>query len=465
MSITFPSLTAIDWVLSALVLAIICCAIYLFGNYCTHCIDQAWTASFGLNFIQNETYVEDLTFANSAGDFRFFGMTLAYVNGKLAATFSTHPYFFALISTCFTLLSNVFWYLGFKRLFNRNIALFTTLCLFIATTSFGVSQINRPEALLFLLCSVSFCCASYRYYFIAAILAGICIEIHPMGFICFIYLTGVLLITDDRKLIKHWLAIGIAGLIGLGYFLLLHHPYLELYQTILSQARSTNFIQNNFIFDYFFDVRFFKNVPEAFLLFAMIVVTLIKKNAFSNTAVRLSLLWLIAILLFSLLIGRSNTQYGIYLLPPLFLLSISQLYQLKIFKPIIVLIAVFYLLQYMALIYINGHFRMHQYHNQISQHLPIKSEGTIYLGHSNHWFTFINDPDRQFYTVQGHDFNFLKNQRFIWIRDSIWESINAQPTTEFQKLAKKCPMKLLSHFDYGRHSVRFEQYDCRKIAP
>ncbi len=54
----------------------------------------------------------------------------------------------------------------------------------------------------------------------------------------------------------------------------------------------------------------------------------------------------------------------------------------------------------------------------------------------------------------------IENKRFVWIRNNIWDQYGFA-SEKLNRLSMQCPITLLDTWQYGKHTVRFEQYDCR----
>ncbi len=445
------------------VICIVICYIYLYGNYCDSCYDAAWIASRAHEFAHHNIVV-DWIFTMGA-DLRFFGLTYAAIYGWLSLIFGSSYSYYLSLTTFFSLISILFWYIGLKRLFNAQVAFYTVLCLAVSIAFLKSSQYPRTESLTFFLCSLSFFSASYRQYLIAGIIGSIAFETHPIGLVSFVYLTGVLLNSDDRMYLKYWLHIGIGGLIGLGYFILLHYPFLGDYLAMFDQykAGGNAFFtgSSNLFHIYFIDSRYYYKTFELVILIMTTIMAIMNKEAFKQTPARLALIWWILLIVFIMIIKGANPYYAIFLMPPLFLLLVSQILSFKKFKLILSLLIFYCLLQYIALIYLLDGFNRNEYKEKFDQTVQQISNENMFIGAGKYWFFLKSRPDTKFYV----HFNInapIENNKFVVIRSNIWDS-NIRDThalnTKLQHLA--CPMKQLAKFNYNKHIVQFEQYDCR----
>ena len=332
------------------------------------------------------------------------------------------------------------------------------LCLLLDTFVSGAVK-TRPDALVYMLSALATLLACKRSWFLAGFVISIAIETHPAAIIGFAIVISVWLSEKSRfdgSYIKKYLPRLIAGgLLGIAYYLSLHFEHLNELILLLQSTSSSSLLDRSFLYLHFFEAGYNRYIVN-------LVIFLLAYRLFYIKCNKNSQLWrflhyaTIGVILADLITGRGNLLYAIHAYP-IFVLVLLVAWQ-RLHKPKSWLIAGFFCLmlpQY-AYVFVKNHdFYFPTYISLIEQHAQLN---TVHIGHFAHWFAFNREQTDDYFNMRIERV-LSENKKFVWIRDSVWESINAP---RFKQL-RKCPMELLSSFTYAGHTVRFEQYDCRNV--
>ena len=433
--------------------------------YGQHGVDDAWTLSFDYYYLK-DGYEFDRIFGNGHGVVAYFGKTHAFLYGLWSEIFGWNRLTNRVLSTIFVVAGVFLWaIIAWKMTGSKQLATaFIILCLLLDIFINSATKV-RPEALTFFLGAIALLSAIYNRWFWAIIASFIALETHPAGALYGLFVAAVWFSQIEWKKAYSYKTyfpfISLAVLLGGCYYWWLHGDNWRSLEIIIDSSSGRIIEDKFYLISHFFHAKFYRYLPLFFIFIAAYCIFYWKYNLNDK-------LWLFlnAATLF-IIIGafvnqRGNANYALHAYPIFTLVLLWAYTRFKhSYTPLVVLTALFTLPQYAVVAYLNGNFYFPTYIQTIKKHTST-TENMIHLGHSSHWFAFSDNTKNahSFYAV-GNNKAPIDEQQFVWIRDSKWESLNAMPSSKLKILIKKCPMHLLSSFEYSGHNVRFEQYDCR----
>ncbi len=369
--------------------------VLLLGKYRLEDLDDTWSLSYARNYVLHGIEV-DPTFGGPAR-ILYFGKTHAWFTGHvLDLTGWTREK--AHLLSIFLLSTAAFLWVPILRRLNYGLPLACSFAVLALLTEpfFSAAQSARPEAFVFLLCTLALLFFVQGSYFLCAFTACVAVESHPMGVMAFFYVTATALsggrwrdIPKGRSLIKF-----LSGfLLGTAYYFWLHGAVLAgLSQTVAEGNTQVGRALNNYLYDYFFKTKYLRHLPELGLIFA--AVFLYWRNRFwKDNSFAWILFW--ATVVSTLLLSRPNFHYALYAYPA-FLLLILAVAEKKERLKVVLALCLFLLLPQYAFIYSqNRFFDLNQQLGTIKSAIP--QDSLPVLGSANEWFSFI---DREFYSTQ-----------------------------------------------------------------
>ena len=429
--------------------------------YGLHGVDDAWTLSFDYYYLRDGN--EFAQIAGGNGMVAYFGKTHAFVYGLWAEVWGWERLPMRALSTIFIVIGAFLWG-AVAWHFTRNKAFCIStiiLCLLLDTFVSGAVKV-RPDALVYMLSAAATLLACRRKWFLAGLLISIAIETHPAAIISFFIVISVWFSEKSRfefSYIKKYLPRLIAGgALGIAYYLSLHYEHLQKLIPFIQQASADGIINRSFLYQHFFNAaydRYLINLPIFIFAYGLFYLKCNKNSALW----RLLHYATLGILIADLISGRGSLLYALHAYP-IFVLVVLSAWQ-RLHKPLVWLITGFFLLMLPQYSYVWAKYHNFYFPTYISLIKQHTQPNTIHKGHFAHWFAFTDD-DRADYFYANIRLASVDNKPFVWIRDSVWEPINAGPGKYLKKLSKECPMELLSSFNYAGHTVRFEKYDCSK---
>ena len=451
--------------LQILVATLILVSIYtlMIPFYGLHGIDDTWSLSFVYHYWR---YGDEFgQFDHGLGVVAYFGKTHAFIYGLWSEIWGWERLPMRALSTILVVIGALLWgAIAWHFTRNRNFVISTViLCLLLDTFVSGAVKI-RPDALVYMLSALATFLACKRKWFLAGFIISLAIETHPAAIFGFAIVISVWFSEKSRfdgAYIKQYLPRLIAGgMLGIAYYLSLHFEHLQ--DLLAHIQKSSEYGLRRFsLYQHFFDATYNRYLPN--LLIFIIAYGLFYRQCNRNSQFGRFLHYAtLGILIADLATGRGNWLYAIHAYP-IFVLVLLTVWQ-HLSKPWSWLIAGFFCLmapQYGYVLAKNYDFYFPTYISLIKQHVQ---PNTMHAGHFAHWFAFNDNRENYFY-VTGEVGKSFSDKRFIWIRDSVWEPINVTITRKFKRLTQECHKELLSSFMYAGHTVRFEQYDCRKIKP
>lgn len=373
---------------------------FLHGIYRLDNTDDAWTMSFIYNFWKNGV-MTDKTFGDASGLPHYFGMTQAVLYGEILDITNWTKNGGHLISTFFMVISTAGWYfivlqLGYEKQMARAFAL---LMLF-TEAFFGAANQARPDSMTFCIASLSLLSGINRQWILAGALAVVAIENHPMGAVamiyalCYILNKRRILFAGRRMLLSIIQRYAFGCLLGLVYYLALHHSDQPLLGAIL-KSKATG-VGTNLLYNYFFLTKYQRHLPELAIIIAAAAIYLRNKHYRDDS---FSGLFAGVMLFVTFLIPRANFHYMVYIYPALLLLIVSTAQRMNRLNLLMLVFLLLLIPQY-GMVYRQNHgYRFDDYIQTVSVAVP--PDGLPVMGGPNDWFAF---QERQFYCYYEPDY-------------------------------------------------------------
>jgi hypothetical protein len=260
----------------------------LFGNYRPHTvIDTPWYLSFSYNYCIKGIDT-DVTFGSvfpgGMGGTVAFGKLAAMVQCAALAPFNWSLVAANVLSLAGVVLSMaaIFTFLvgeGFSRLGA------VTCCLALAATEPFVAMANesRYEYVTFPLAVCGLVLAARRHLLLAGLISALAIEVQPIGVMAPIYLLSYELsrmIKTRRFRVEFDRAVKMAlgGVLGLAVYFVLHPHILALLDASPNPAEWGKEGSFHFLYEYFFDTKLYRRLPELAGFAACLVVHIWRKD-------------------------------------------------------------------------------------------------------------------------------------------------------------------------------------------
>jgi hypothetical protein len=271
------------------VMAVFVAAIYIamFGNYRINLsIDTPWYLSISYNYCV-KGIDNDATFGASFP----FGMGGTVAFGKLAAIVqcgALAPFNWSLIAAnilsvaCVVLsMAAIFVFLvgeGFGRLAA------ITCCLALAATEPFVAMANQSkyEYITFLLAVCGLLLASRRHLILAGLISVLAIEVQPIGIMAPVYLLShelsrMLQTRRFRIEFSRVAKLVLGGMLGFAVYFILH-PHILALLASSSNSAGWNAYPTHFLYDYFFQVRLYRHLPELAVFAACLLIHIWRRD-------------------------------------------------------------------------------------------------------------------------------------------------------------------------------------------
>jgi len=384
--------------LGGYILAIFFVYLGLHGIYQPDNIDDAWYLSFSHNHIV-KCIETDVSFGAEAGSGGYggvvlFGKTFTYLYGHALNLIGWTKSNAHLISTMCIVLSAACWIAILHHLkFGRRLAVFFGLSMLLSEPFFKAGNVARPDSLCFLVVSAALFLFLRRRYGFAGFLSMVAIEIHPVGISAFLFIASVVVsrgfVSNENRWFKwvHMAAWLFAGTVaGVLYYVALHINNLNDLSLVLSQG-NTGSGSRNILFEYFFKTKYFRHIPEFVAIVICVAVFVFKRYYRENSLITI---FLIASLLFTVIICRPNFSYVIYVYPAFILLFLWVFERQGRLGLAAGLLLVYLLPQYGFVYWHNRHWDMEKYLSQVRSLIP--AGNSPIMGMPNDWFAFVDRP-------------------------------------------------------------------------
>ncbi|BAP57180.1 hypothetical protein THII_2883 [Thioploca ingrica] len=388
-------------------------------NYNPYRVDDTWFASFIYNDYVKNIQVDTVfggEVTHGMGGTQLFGKFYTLTYGSIIDLFLgdwTKANFYTITIGLLILTSFIWYFILLKLGISKIYAIYYVLLILYSYTFFVAAHSVRPEIFILFWTSLSLLATLFKKYTLSILFAFIAIETHPIGSISlFINLAVLLEKNYQEDIIKNWqrilLKVTLALLISLSVYLYFHYDYL--YKITAIKAASQPFL-DVFIYKYYFLSTYYRTFPELVLILIS-VYFYISKGLYKTNSILLHLF--IAVIIFSLLIGRGNVAYAVLLYPIFWLLIFSLFIHINQFSLLIALTIVFYLPQYAFLYYRSFHYADYgkSYRSFLLANVP--QDNLPVVGFPNDYWSFIDKRD--FYHVCY--FNpafFQQNIRMAWL--------------------------------------------------
>jgi hypothetical protein len=275
--------------LSISIIAVLIMAVYaaMFGNYRSYsAIDTPWYLSISYNYCIKGIDT-DATFGGSfpfaMGGTVIFGKLAAMVQCAALAPFDWSLVAANVLSVAGVVLSMaaIFLFLvgeGFSRLGA------VTCCLALAATEPFVAMANQSkyEYITFLLAVCSLLLAARRHLFLAGLISVLAIEVQPIGIMAPIYLISYELsrMIQARRFRLEFGRVAklmVGGVLGLAVYFILHPDILALLAASSNSAGWSAY-PTHFLYEYFFEARLYRHLPELTVFTACLVVHIWRRD-------------------------------------------------------------------------------------------------------------------------------------------------------------------------------------------
>jgi hypothetical protein len=364
------------------VIAVFVMAVYaaLFGVYrCNHAIDTPWYLSISYNYcIKNIN--TDATFGGSfpaaTGGTVAFGKLAAMVQCATLAPFNWSLVAANVLSVAGVVLSMaaIFAFLvgqGFSR-FGA-----VTCCLALAATEPVVAMANQSkyEYITFLFAVCGLLLAARRHLFLAGLISVLAIEVQPIGIMAPIYLIAyelsrMIQIRQFRLELDRVAQIVLGGVLGVAVYFILHPEILALLAAS-SNSAGWNAYPTHFLYEYFFEARLYRHLPELVVFTACLLVHIWRRD---YTRWPFPIIASVGTLFIGFLLHHGNGYYTPFWYFPSFLLVFLTISAAWRAAAVPVLVLVFFVPQY-AVAYIEGRKYADQGELQVARS-AIASRGT-----------------------------------------------------------------------------------------
>ncbi|MCB0520038.1 MAG: hypothetical protein H6577_14525 [Lewinellaceae bacterium] len=378
-------------------------AIYflLHTKYYRYYIDDAWWVSDIWYFIKEGRMEEVLFRAPDAPDrVIIFGKLYFYIYGAFMELFGWTKGAALLLSSLITWLGAGVWWLITRQLrLSGNLQILVPLGILIFPAFFSAAHLTRPDALVFLLVSLTFFAFLKKQYFLSGLLLLMAMETHLMGVTGAFYCLAWVLyhwreyLRDWKKFLGIIARCALGAVAGMGYYYLLHQhefSFALLYDTLTMYSGMNNF-RFGFIVKYFFQYYWYRHAWELLLLLASLFIFV--KNKMWKGGHFASLL-LPVMVLSSFVTGRPNANYMIFVYPAFLLFMFDVFERRGWLKPMLVYVGVSLSILYGLTFFANRHFDFKKITQATAQNLP--DDGLPLIAMPDNWFAA---PGRPFYPI------------------------------------------------------------------
>jgi hypothetical protein len=325
---TNASFTVRRHTISVSIIAVLVMVVYatMFGNYRVNlAIDTSWYLSISYNFCMKGIDTDATfggTFPSAMGGTVAFGKLAAMAQCAALAPFNWSLVGANVLSVAGVVLSMaaIFAFLvgeGFSRLSA------VSCCLALAATEPFVAMANQSkyEYITFLLAVCGLLLAARRHLFLAGLISVLAIEVQPIGIMAPIYLIAYELsrMVEARRFRLEFdrvAKIALGGVLGLAVYFILHPGILALLAAS-SNSAGWNAYPTHFLYEYFFEARLYRHLPELLVFAAGLLVHIWRRDYVQWP---FPLIASLATLLIGFLLRHGNGFYAPFWYFPSFLL-------------------------------------------------------------------------------------------------------------------------------------------------
>ena len=450
--------------LSYCFLILLALVIYVFVSpyYRIYNSDNAWTLSFGYNWlnygIETDVLMNDGSGVTLSGKIGLF----IYIHLLELIGFTKYKAF--LISGIFYIISLPIWWQILKTVgFDRKIKISFTLAMLVIEPLYNLSHQSRLDSLTFLLVSVTILLFIQKRFFLSAFACMLAFETHFVGilgaFYCLAYLLAnpLHIFENKRQAIKSFSLLLVGGLCGVTIWFMLHQDYIMQYFTFIRQETGRqSWLESNSLLSYFFLTKYYRHLPELLLIIGSLVIFIksgfYKKGGHFRFALTSSVLVVVVTLIFP----RGNPLYMAFYYPAFLMLIFSVFYEYKKIWLINVIWFCLLLPQYFGVYYLEKDYPgWTNYVNNIETNALVHENAPLY-GNYDMWFIY-KDRSAVFF-------------HYIRLPEADADIITISATDEEVYPDKlETFLKMLSGYDcshknsYTFHSREYQNWLCTKL--
>ena len=373
--------------------------VFLRNIYQPHNTDNTWTLALIHDYmadgITDDPIVRRGPSSWNAEGLKFFRRTHALIYGQILSITGWNYRNAQTISAILVLLAGALWVPILRKLnFSRNFSLVYIALFFFLEFSLTAATNLREEAFLLTLQSLGFLLVIERRYVWAGLVSAVALETHPIGLmnlalpICWIFAEQAQNRSHENHRFVPIFAKLLAGL-GLGgiyYWFVYKNNALDIFRYALSH---TGKIDPNAkwgygaLGQYFFATKYFRHLPELFLLFFSLYIFMNKKIYKERLFIIIALPALIV--LSSI---RDNFFYAILIYPVFLLVIVSAFEYIRKLGALLALCFLLMAPQYSFVYYLNHRWDRETYLKEIMDMVP--RDNLPVLGSAPAWFALMD---------------------------------------------------------------------------
>jgi hypothetical protein len=376
-------------------------------DYNPYRMDDAWFMSFVYQSYVKRINTDEVfggDISNGYGGTQLFGKIYTNFYGFFATSFHRwDKHFFYFISGSFVLMSaGIFGLIARQLTTPLPVAIIYSFCLVYMDVFFSTAHLVRVEAFILFFSSLAAWFTLRQWYGSAICATAIALETHPTGSVALFLMIPIVFYSKPNfqlPLYSTILKLLVICTACIATYLWLHPDAFSRFQE-LKQASNILDLNNNFLYAYYFETRYFRKIPELILLLICVIYAInmcVKQPLLSEDKLIFS--WFILSILFSILIGRGNWSYAVLVYPAFVLLIIRVALNYDKIIQLFMVLWILYTVQYIALYSINQRHPLSSeysavYTDYVREHF--KSTGLPIIGLPNDYFNFY---DKTFYVL------------------------------------------------------------------
>ncbi|MBN2656113.1 MAG: hypothetical protein JXR86_03575 [Spirochaetales bacterium] len=377
--------------------------IFMFNNYLSDDIDDAWSHSFIYSYTEKGYEYDSVFRTGEVGGVAFFGKTYARVYSAVFNIFGWTKITAHGISSFFVYASIVLWYFIFRKIgLDKKQLAFLVLLFLIAEPFLSMANKTRSDAFAFFFASLSLYLFMDKRFFFSALTGMIAFETHPMGLSAFIYSFAYFLSTlayykDDKKRLIRDLFIFISGIaLGALYYIFLHYGAFSSLGSELSDS-ITDAVKNYLLY-YFLYSTGHRHLVDLIVFLSMFVIFVALKMYKTE---KLLIFLLAGAILQSIILPRANHNYAVFAYPVFLYMAV--LVATRLNKAMVILFLFFLLYTPQHIIRIE-HNRQPEPLSSYSAKLQnlITDENLPVFGGGNEWYAFMERDYFHFMSLNDH---------------------------------------------------------------
>lgn len=377
-------------------------------------LEDGWMLCYADNWI-NHGITGDPCFGSSICGVRYCLVTYSFLYGKFLNLVGwTKPAAF-LLSTVLVLAGVVVWYFILKSLrFSKRIALTFVLVIAAIEPFFSAAKCARPEALVFLLISLSMWSFIRDRRFLSGALAMIACETHPAGVFVLAYVASIAAYEwvevepGLRPLFRRCWAFIPGCLVGLTYYFVMHYQFLSAGREAMAGYHVFDGEVKNILFAYYFKSKMLRHIPELVLIgvaaWVFISRSIYAKEKFAG-------IFALVMVVTSFIVPYPNAHYALYFYPAFILLVLVTFERIGRLNLVLALLLALLVPQYSFVYYKNHDWDFNAYLTGVRSAVP--KDALPVVGGADVWFALRN---REFHALNyNSDFKALGLKRFYLI--------------------------------------------------